>query len=177
MKNRFVLLVIITLILPTIAWAKDSSIAILDIDKAINESVVYTSLQSTLEKQNLKYQQELKNYEAKIIALDKEIGQNPNKLNQDQLKNLKTELSQFEIEAQKIIQEHRINLDNAFSKAMEQIKASLFDITAKIAKEQNIQLILPKSQTLYNTNNIDITNQVLQTLNKNLKTVDIKFQE
>ncbi len=177
MKNKFVLLVIITLILPTIAWAKDNNIAIVDIDKAINESAVYISLQSILEKQNLKYQQELKDYETKIMALDKEISQNPNKLNQDQLKKLKTELSQFEIEAQKIIQKHRISLDNAFSKSMEQIKTSLFDITAKVAKEQNIQLILPKSQTLYNTNNIDITNQVLQTLNKNLKTVDIEFQE
>jgi Skp family chaperone for outer membrane proteins len=177
MKNRFVLLVIIILILPTIAWAKHSNIAIIDIDKAINESMVYISLQSTLEKQNLKYQQELKGYETKIMALDKEIGQNSNKLSQEQLKKLKTELSQSEIEAQKVIHEHRISLDNAFSKAIEKIKISLFDIISNIAKEQNIQLVLPKSQTLYNTNSIDITNQVLQALNNKLKTVDVRFKE
>jgi Skp family chaperone for outer membrane proteins len=53
----------------------------------------------------------------------------------------------------------------------------LFDIISNIAKEQNIQLVLPKSQTLYNTNSIDITNQVLQALNNKLKTVDVRFKE
>lgn len=165
------------LILPTESWAKNFDIAVVDIDRAINESSAYISLQSTLEKQNLIYQKELKDYETKIMALDKEITQNPNKLDQNQLKKLREELSKFEIEAQKIIQERRVSLDNIFSKAMEQIKVSLFNITAKIAKDQNIQLILPKSQTLYNANSIDITNQVVQILNKNLKTVDVQLKE
>lgn len=177
MKNRFTLLITFILMFPAVAGAKNANIAIIDVDKAINESIVYTSLQSILEEQNLKYQQELKGYEIKIMALDKEIGQNPNKLNQNQLKKLKAELSQFEIEAQKVIHKHRISLDNAFSKAMEKIKISLFDIISKIAKEQNIQLILPKSQTLYNTVSLDITKQVLQALDNNLTTVDVSFQE
>jgi Skp family chaperone for outer membrane proteins len=177
MKSKFILLILLILILPTESWAKNAEIAIVDIDRAINESSAYISLQSTLEKQNLTYQKELKDYETKIMALDKEITHNPNKLDQNQLKKLREELSKFEIEAQKIIQERRVSLDNIFSKSMEQIKVSLFNITAKIAKEQNIQLILPKSQTLYNANNIDITNQVIQILNKNLKTVDVQLKE
>lgn len=177
MKSKFILLILLMLILPTESWAKNFDIAVVDIDRAINESSAYISLQSTLEKQNLIYQKELKDYETKIMALDKEITQNPNKLDQNQLKKLREELSKFEIEAQKIIQERRVSLDNIFSKAMEQIKVSLFNITAKIAKDQNIQLILPKSQTLYNANSIDITNQVVQILNKNLKTVDVQLKE
>ncbi len=177
MKSKFILLILIILILPTESWAKNVDIAIVDIDRAINESSAYISLQSTLEKQNLIYQKELKDYETKIMALDKEITQNPNKLDQNQLKKLREELSKFEIEAQKIIQERRVSLDNIFSKSMEQIKVLLFNITAKIAKEQNIQLILPKSQTLYNANSIDITNQVVQILNKNLKTIDVQLKE
>jgi Skp family chaperone for outer membrane proteins len=177
MKNKILLFLVLLICTTKISFAKGINVAIIDIDQVISDSSVYKSLQNSLQTQNLKYQQELSSYETKIMALDKEISQNPNNLNQEQIDKLKAELSQFEIEAQKMIQKRRIILDNAFSKAMEQIKTSLFDIIKKFAKEKNIQLILPKSQTLYNIDSIELTAETLRLLNTSIQSINVKFEE
>ncbi len=176
MKKVFFFIVVIFFLRPIVTFAKDINIAIVDIDEVISNSLVYKDLQITLNNQNLKYQEELKSHETKIVTLDKEVSLNPNNLDNDQIAKLKKELGQYEIEAQKMAQKKRISLDNAFSKAMEYIKTELLNIMSNVAKEKNLQLLLPKSQILYNSDNVEITNVILQLLNKNLYHINVKFE-
>lgn len=177
--QRILAIFILIIALPFCAIAKDSDprIGVVDIDRVINDSSVYKALQVSIEKQNSKYQEELKSYESKIIALDKEISQTPSILPQEQIDKLKVELAQYETEAQKMVQKRRMSLDNAFSKAMEQIKSELFAITTRLAQEKNLQLLLPKSQILYNNAHIEFTEQALLLLNTSLPNVNVVFEE
>lgn len=152
-------------------------IAVIDMERLMSESLAYKSVQSAMEKQNAKYQSEIKVYETKILDLDKEISQNPKKLSTEQLSKLKADLEKKEVEAQKILQKRRMSLENAMVKAIENIKNELFVINENLAKENSLQVILPKSQTLYSAENIDYTNVVLEKINLKLPTLEVKFED
>lgn len=160
-----------------LAHATSQNIGVVDMDRIMSESLAAKKIQTVLEQQNTKYQNELKTYETKIMGMYKEINENPNKLSASKLDQLKKDLEAQENDAQKLLQKRRLSLENAMGKAMEKIKTELFGINKVIAQENDLSLMLPSSETLYSDAKIDYTNKVLEQLNTKLPTIDVKFEE
>jgi len=68
----------------------------------------------------------------------------------------------------------RIILNKQFAQINQIIKEHLKEIVDEIAKEKNITMIFNKVLTLYSEQSLDITNEVIERLNKKLKFIDFR---
>ena len=68
----------------------------------------------------------------------------------------------------------RIILNKQFAQVNQIIKEHLKEIVDEIAKEKNITMIFNKVLTLYSEQSLDITNEVIERLNKKLKFIDFR---
>jgi len=149
-----------------------SEIVVIDIDKVITNSIAYKKFKVDWEKNNLKYQNEIANYEKRMMDLDKEIRLQSDNISAKELNKLKTQLSEHEIMIQKLVEKRKNMLDTSFSNAIAQIKNHLMRLVEKNAAENNIEIVVSKSQTIYTDAKHDITDNILQNLNKELKYID-----
>lgn len=71
------------------------------------------------------------------------------------------------------VQGLRRRLDVAGRNAMAQVNVQFRQIAAQIAKEKNLQVIIPRSTAIYVENAFDITDEVLKRLDQRLPSVQV----
>jgi Skp family chaperone for outer membrane proteins len=67
-------------------------------------------------------------------------------------------------------------LKKASIDAMSKVNDKVKTIVSEIAKEKELDTIIPASQTLYFKDELDITAEVLSRLNKKITKVEVKFE-
>ena len=74
---------------------------------------------------------------------------------------------------QRLVQQRQRDLDASRNRAMAEVNKAYTEIVAKFATERNLAVILRKVQTVFTIGNLDVTQEVLSRLNKQLPTVKI----
>jgi Skp family chaperone for outer membrane proteins len=67
-------------------------------------------------------------------------------------------------------------LKKASLDAMSKVNDEIKTIIADISKEKSLDLIVPAAQTLYYKDELDISNEVLKRLNKEVTKVKVSFE-
>ena len=148
-----------------------STTAVLDVDRIITNSVAYQKFKVSWDKNSEKYQKEIESYESKMISLDKEISSKSRENNKQELDKLKIQLAEYEFTIQKLVEQRKGMLDKSFSTALSEIRTDIMKLVENYSKQHNISLVIPKSQTIYTSNTIEITDIILTQLNNTLKTI------
>ena len=86
---------------------------------------------------------------------------------------------QEEIEAgvqrvRKLTAERRQQLEEISAEAVNEVKAALIEIVTGIAEERGFNLVLPSSQVLFFSRQIDLTDEVLSKLDARLSQVAVR---
>lgn len=171
---RNIIILILTVFSINSHALNSSATVILDVDKVITNAVAYQKFKDSWDKESIAYQKEIEAYESKMVELDKRIISSTDKTNVEDLNILKKQLSDYEFTIQKLVEERKNIIDSSFAQALSQIKEEISTLVSKYSKKNNITLVIPKSQTIYNSDQIDITDIILSQLNENLKSVTIK---
>jgi Skp family chaperone for outer membrane proteins len=150
----------------------NASTAVLDVDRVITNSVAYQQFKKDWDIESESYQKEIESYETKMIELDKKIISGSNRINPIDLEKLKKELENYESIIQELVEKRKNILDVSFSSALGRIKMEIKKLVDDYAAIHKIYIVLPKSQTIYSDDKIEITNLILSQLNNGLK--DIK---
>ena len=80
------------------------------------------------------------------------------------------------IEELKVFVDKKQNsLKKASIDGMNKVNDKIKDIIADIAKEKNLDFIVPSAQALFYKDNMDISEDVLSKLNKKITSVSVKF--
>lgn len=74
------------------------------------------------------------------------------------------------------VQARRTALDQAYADSMDKVRQGLVASAETLAKKAKINLVLVKQQVIWNDQVVDITDEVLSLLNKNLPNVEIKIE-
>ena len=147
----------------------ESKIVFLNVDKIINESNAGKKLNNQLDNSYKKENE-------KLLLAKKEIEKK-----EDEIKNQKNILSEEELnkkinELRKIINGHNLKKRNIDVKFRDQkikqtniLVQNLNKILAKYAEENSISFILQKKNIVIGKNNLDITNQIMEIFNKEVK--------
>ena len=72
-------------------------------------------------------------------------------------------------------QKKRVSLDKAFNQALSDIQKNVTTIITEIAKERQIALVVPASQTMYFDPQMNVSAEVLARLNKRLPSLKLAF--
>ncbi|NBX52283.1 MAG: OmpH family outer membrane protein [Proteobacteria bacterium] len=172
-KTIFILIVSL---ITSVNSALAGNIGVLDVDKIIQESLAVNDIQKKVDSKKSNYESEInkkqtsleaeqKKLEDKKITLSKEAFDKEVKAFESKVEDLKT-----------FVDRKQNSLKKASIDAMGKVNDKVKSIVAEIAKEKNLDIIVPSSQTLYFKDELDITAEVLASLNKKITKVEVKFE-
>ena len=156
---------------------KDSvKIAVIDMQKILNESFAYQGVVEQFENIRRKHRNKMTKLEDEIRDSENNLFKQKNIISKESYAEKVQELSKRinEIKAQKNNDVKRFEV--SFEKATNKIQKALIDVLSSIASNMNLDLVMAKSQVLLVGNNIDLTDIAVKELNKVLPKVKLDLK-
>ena len=156
---------------------KDSvKIAVIDMQKILNESVAYQGVVEQFENIRRKHRNKMTKLEDEIRDSENNLFKQKNIISKESYAEKVQELSKRinEIKAQKNNDVKKFEV--SFEKATNKIQKALIDVLSSMASNMNLDLVMAKSQVLLVGNNIDLTDIAVKELNKVLPKVKLDLK-
>lgn len=162
---------------PFAASAADDKPAILvvDVQTIFEKSTAVTKVREQIDKKAEEFRKDSASKEDYFKKKFDDLEKQKSVLAKDAFEKKNADLSKEFADAQKKVQENRSTLDKGYMDAMQQVETSLTDIVKDVAVKKGAKVVLPKNQIIYNDDSMDVTNQVLDDLNKKLPNISVKF--
>ncbi|MEZ5691849.1 MAG: OmpH family outer membrane protein [Rickettsiales bacterium] len=179
MKNIKFLLILVVASLISFAqpvFANNQLIAVVDIQRIMQSSTAAQDVRSQLEKKQKAFQDEITKKEKELKKEDEEIVKKKSVLSKKAFEEKVLAFRKKATATQKDVQSKKVLLDNAFQRALNDIQKNVTEIISDIAKEKGFYIALPTSQILYANTALDISDEVLKRLNKQLPKLTVKFK-
>ena len=168
------LIIYFVLLVSTLCQAEEQKIVYLNVDKIMQQSTAGKSIKKQLENlynNNLekfkKNDEILKNKEKKLIAQKNILSQEDF---QKELSNLRKEIVKFQKEQVKA----RDDINKLRIGATNKLISKLSPILQEYAKKNSVSLILQKKNIVMGKKEIEITDEILEITNKEIKNIKIK---
>jgi outer membrane protein len=160
------------------AFAEDAKqqIAVVNIQQIMRESTAAKSVREQLESKQKAFQSDISKKEEALQKEDQELAKQRSVLSKDAFEEKARAFRTKATDVQKEVQSKKAMLDNAFEHSLNDIQKAMNEIIAGIAKDKGFIVALPTSQVLYADSKLDISDAVLEQLNKKLAKVDVKFE-
>tara|TARA_B100000963_G_scaffold294126_1_gene264680 strand:- start:297 stop:818 length:522 start_codon:yes stop_codon:yes gene_type:complete len=168
------LIIYFVLLVSTLCQAEEQKIVYLNVDKIMQQSTAGKSIKKQLENlynNNLekfkKNDEILKNKEKKLIAQKNILSQEDF---QKELSSLRKEIVKFQKEQVKA----RDDINKLRIGATNKLISKLSPILQEYAKKNSVSLILQKKNIVMGKKEIEITDEILEITNKEIKNIKIK---
>lgn len=153
------------------------TLAIVDLKKIVDDSKAAKSAQEEVEKLQKTYIKEAEKEEAKLKKREEQLLKQKKALSEEAfINNVKEFQNRIKDGHKEVVKKRRI-LEASYLKALEMIKEETYKVVEKIAKQKNIDVVIPKSQLLFAKEGLDISDEVLEQLNKDLAKVNINVEK
>ncbi|MSO14190.1 OmpH family outer membrane protein [Rickettsiales endosymbiont of Trichoplax sp. H2] len=154
-----------------------TKIGIIDTSKITEKSTAYTEASKLVGN-------EIKNYDESVTQVGKsfskkveDLEKKKNVMSSKEYNRKRDELAKEEEELQKKFYDQRVKIDKKVHNINQILDDNLKKIVNVLAKEKNITIIFNKAATLYSDDSIDITDDIITKLNKELKSIDINLPQ
>lgn len=155
----------------------ETKIAILDVKEIISESIAAKKASQKLKSKLSEYQLEIDIQSSKLKKEQEKLQEQSSLLTQEALQTKQAEfiekIKSLELEVNK----KKKNIDAINLKVIAEIEENIDVIVQKIAKNNNINIVLSKSDIIYVNDIENITDLVVEELNKNLSDIKINFED
>lgn len=177
MKKNLFTPILFLIFFAFVANAQAQNIAVVDVERVQKESLAMQNIKAKIKIQQTKYQTEINKNEVGLKEEETRLEGRKKLLSETAFN---TEYKQF-LERVAVLQKEALKkeaiLKQASNNALKKVNDELTIIIAEVAKEKNLDLILPVTQTLHFSQTLDISNEILDRLNKKLPKVEVKFFE
>ena len=174
MRKILKLFLITTLIFNIHSILKADLPRYLDFKYILNESVAGKKAQNYLKNKLDKGIKELKVKEQKLQEEEKQIIQQKKIIKPEEYKSkvdsLRSKVSNLQKERNKLLQD----VATQRSKARSELLKNLNPLIEEYMKEKNFRMVVDKKSLLLADQNLDITKDIMERLNKKLKSLNIK---
>ena len=161
-------------------YAQSSSalnVAVVDMKKVMGESKAAISAKSQLEAKQKEFQTQISATEAKLQKNDQELAKQRSLLSADAFKAKVDEFRQQAASAQKDVQGKQMQLRRAFESSITTIQERVSSIIKAVATEKQYDLVIPANGLLFHKDTMNVTNEVLSRLDKELPTMRVNFSQ
>ena len=148
-------------------------IAIVDVQRILQESLAAKSVQKQLEAQRSKFQNEIEGEENGLRQAEQDLSAARNHLAAQDYSDREQKLHQRFSTVETHVQARRKALDQAFTDSMNLVRSALLDVVDKAAHEHGVNIVIVKQQALWADQQLDITDEVLKRLDQKLPKVDV----
>lgn len=150
-------------------------IAIIDMQRILQESLAAKNVQKQLEIQRAKFQTEIEGEENGLRQTEQELSKSRDQIAADVYADREQQLRQRFLTVERHVQARRKLLDQAFTDSMNTVRASLLAIVDSVAHERGANLVLVKQQAVWVDAPLDVTDEVLKRLNAKLSDLTVKM--
>lgn len=158
------------------AHAQDTSgIVVLNIQQIMKDSLAAKSAREQISQKQKAFVAENSKLESELQKEDQELVKQQNILAPDAFNQKKLEFRKKVESAQKQMIEKKHQLDKAYNQAVGEMQKMVIDIVAELANEKGFKIAIPTSELLYAESGMDITNEVLERLNKKMPSMTVNF--
>lgn len=178
MKKLYVYALLLGMAAASSAAAEDAApkIAVVNIQAIMKDSTAAKSVREQLQSKQKAYQAEITKKEEELKAEDQELAKQRSVLSKEAFEKKAEAFRKKATDMQKEVQSKKAMLDSGFENALGEIQQTTTGIIAELAKEKGFIIAIPTSQILYADTATDISDQVLEQLNKKLPKLTVKFE-
>jgi len=166
-------LLIFLLIFFTSNTYADNKVLYLDINLILNTSTAGKFLNKELNDIQKKNVEELKKIEDSIKSEDDKLAKQKNIIKEEEYKTKVVELRSKYKSFQELIKKKNIDLNKARENGANQILSAINELLTDYSSKNNISLIVDKKNIIIGKTELDVTNIILDLLNKKIKKVDL----
>jgi len=148
-------------------------IAIVDVQRILEESLAAKSVQKQLETQRSKFQTEIEKEENDLRQSEQELSKSHDQLPTNVYAEREQQLRQRFLSVERHVQARRKVLDQAFTDSMNTVRSNLSEIVEAVAHQHGANIVIVKQQALWADKSLDVTDEVLGRLNKRLPQVTV----
>ncbi len=151
----------------------DSKVLYLDISYILNASTAGKFLNNELNNINKKNLEELKKIENSIKSEDDKLSKQKNIIKEDEYKTKVIELRSKYKSFQELMNKKNNDLNKIRENGANQILLVINELLTDYSSKNNISLIVDKKNIIIGKTDLDVTNIILDLLNKKIKKVDL----
>ena len=148
-------------------------IAIVDVQRILQESLAAKSVQKQLEAQRAKFQNAIEGEENGLREAEQELAKERDKLAAQAYAEREQQLRQRFSVVENHVQSRRKVLDQSSTDAMNAVHGALLEVTDKVAHEHGANIVIVKQQALWTDQPLDITDEVLKQLDQKMPKLDV----
>ena len=151
-------------------------IALVDLDGVLRAADANNRVRELLDGQRAKFQEEFRAIEVDLQQSERDLLAKRELVAKDEYDKLVTEFQARVSSVQKEIQYKRQSIDNAYQKALSDIRGLAIEVITKIASEREIDLILKRDASVIFLPHLNISDEVLTRLNERTKNARIEVE-
>ena len=163
------LILVILFFFNVTTFAHGSNVVYIDMSYILSNSIKGKSILEELESKNKSNIKELESKEKILKDLEKNISNQRNILSEQEfekkVKDLKAKVIIFRKDKDKLVQEFNDLKNNAIQNFMKNVEPLVSDYM----KKNSINIVLAKKDVIIGKKNLDITNEILEIVDKNIK--------
>lgn len=174
-KNLSVSLITLSCLMSNISHA-DEKIAVVDTRKVIESSVAYSDISSQIQKKNDEFRDEIQKEETSLKKQYQDLETKKNALSQEAIDKKNEAISKEVAELQKRSYNQHSSLEGAYRNATQVVVDKTMDLVKKQAEKNKYSVVIEKAAAIYYDEKLEISDIVLEELNKALPKVEVKFE-
>jgi Skp family chaperone for outer membrane proteins len=151
-------------------------IALVDLDGVLRAADANNRVRELLDGQRAKFQEEFRAIEVGLQQSERDLLAKRELMAKDEYDKLITAFQARVSSVQKEIQYKRQSIDNAYQKALGDIRGLAIEVITKIASERKIDLTLNRNSSLIFLPHLNISDEVLKRLNERTKNARIEVE-
>lgn len=150
-------------------------VGIVDLQVILRESSAAKSVREQVDRQRNSYQPEIQKRETDLRNAQQQLEQQAPVLSPEALNQRRTTFQQQAVDAQRFVDSRLRQLEEAFNESMKQVEAATAQVLAEIAQARGINLVVPRQGVFLSANELDITAEVLQQVERKISRVQVQF--
>jgi len=154
--------------------AASLNIVVVDIQQLMGASKAAKSIQAQGKDLREKYQKQIAGLEEDLKKAEQKIIDAGKEKNQEKFMENRKNFQKQLVEGQKKIAEINADMDKAIGNALNELRDEIVDIVGEMATDNNYDLVISRADVVIVSKTIDITADVMDKLNKSLKSVKVK---
>jgi len=154
-----------------------AKIAVVDVESILENSLAIANIKGSINALGESIQDELTQKEKEFKKREQELIELQKTLPKEKFDSLVNNFNQSINQAQKNFKIKKLALEQAHSRGIEKVQKTILTIIGELAKKHDFNTVLPSTHVLFIKDELNITNEVLSTLNARLVEVPIDYEK
>jgi outer membrane protein len=147
--------------------------AVVDYQRVLQEAAASKSIAEQMNVRRKAYHDEIAKEEQRLYEAERELAKQRSVLSEEAV-SAKQEEFETEVQAvRELTQKRRQQLEQVSAEAVSKVERALFEVLTTLAEERGLNVVLPTSQVLFFSRQIDLTDEVLAQLDSALSEVPV----